>query len=1649
MEDRIPQQAKELNHKRARRRTWHKVLAAAACVVVFCTTYALILPAITLEQTAYCGYEEHTHSEACYTRTLICGQEEDAQPHQHTDACYQTEDVLICPLPEGGHVHDETCYDEQGELACQQEEGHIHTAECYQARPALVCGMEETSAAHVHTDVCYEELLTCELPEHEHTLPCYSDHEADIETADIWERSVSAVERSDTWAEDVIAIAQSQLSCRESDKNYIVTETGVQKGITRYGQWYGDAYGDWCAMFVSFCLNYGGVPEKAIPHESSCPRWQTALTEQKLFRDAAQQTPQAGDIVFFDLDADGEADHVGLVESLEDATRLVGEEEEAYQILHTIEGNNGDSVQRHTYDLPDDETVLGYVPLELAEHSLYQCGLLSHRHGGDCTGADGMVTCQKKEHVHDDSCLTPRTGDLTYEDDQIIMHLHVEGENVLPEDTRMEVTAVDAGDKDYQPFADYTDSKSVADNSQEEEVAAYAADTQSAADTAQMIIRGVTLLSGGQVLDTTGYTLTAEVEVKPAVIEPMLAELAAVEDAAPEAELGVVFTVLRQTDEQQVEAVDSVLMQTEDAVPTLTVPVSNGAVAVEATVGNPHYTVQYYANIPRFAESGDKELTVIDTSGANGLPTNDGTLATKMLHLEKTGEKTGKNAGDATDIYRVATENTLTKMYSSGSYEYVKAPNPSYVNKLIDNPSYTLSAVWVLKDSTNEENATSTDEEYWDVYGADIHFTNRKTSADKSKNIVHIDEGTVIRLVYDVSSSDFTTPANFYDYDISSGQNTDDKWRTGTTGINIESNYGTSGNGQRTWRSYRDVLAFGNANCGTGMANYKFGGVYLNKYSTPGNTSHYGCTFGLANSLKDGKIVYNEWVVAPNLFNDGTANGKHPYENSSLTFSQVGDTYTLSAATVNGVGSISGLQDFFNPSPKLGTIHETIFTNDFWPLDKATNKTDPNFGSSSPDIEPIYYQGFASKDSINGTWSSESTTLPVSDDGNAHNSFFGMQYAVKFKLSRDYVGPLEYYFFGDDDMWVFLDDKLVCDIGGVHSSVGEYVDLWDYIDREKLQWDEKGEKEFTLTFFYTERGASGSTCYMNFTLPSVSGINLEQKTGELRIEKKVVGDTDPTKTFDFKIQFYKADGSTILDDYSYSKYDGSGKELESDLVVHDGSVFTLKDGQYIIIKYLPFGLRYTVTETMSDGYTVSSTVNGILQTGTGSNTAQGTIIRQESNTVLFTNTIDKVGLTLQKLDTNGKALSGATFQLKNSAEQLVEFIKQEADGSYTATTQTKDTIDTSKLYYIALASKPDYVVGQATDNDHGAQLQKKTGADSQKVKVYKQGDGSYSFQLQSNKDRWLDLDDGKLDNGTMIHFWKESDTAVANDCQKWYLTPDENGYSFQPRKAVIAGEKYAMDLNGGDPANSDVIQLWEKNGTDAQRWLLVPVETDVPPGGITTDLTVDGSGVLQLTELMPGSYTLVESTPPADHKILDREISLTVDKNGNVRLADDQSDLVKVTGSGDGLVLKVFNRPVDKTLTLKKEVSGSSTTQKFQFTVSYTRAGLASGEQTVTLGNGENTTIDIPRGATVTITEAAYNGFTVSFDGGSTELTPNEDGSVTFDMTENMTITATNTAGYALPETGGSGAALYLALGLLLMGGSALALGLRRRREAG
>lgn len=106
------------------------------------------------------------------------------------------------------------------------------------------------------------------------------------------------------------------------------------------------------------------------------------------------------------------------------------------------------------------------------------------------------------------------------------------------------------------------------------------------------------------------------------------------------------------------------------------------------------------------------------------------------------------------------------------------------------------------------------------------------------------------------------------------------------------------------------------------------------------------------------------------------------------------------------------------------------------------------------------------------------------DSDNNRNYFFGMRYDVTFKIG-DYVGPLNYTFTGDDDLWVVLDGtKIVIDLGGIHRAATKTVDLWDYVKDKDKEGKIDKEKEHTLTILYMERGSYESNCEMDFTLPS-------------------------------------------------------------------------------------------------------------------------------------------------------------------------------------------------------------------------------------------------------------------------------------------------------------------------------------------------------------------------------------------------------------------------------------------------------------------------------------------------------------------------------------------------------------------------------------
>ena len=273
----------------------------------------------------------HEHTEDCYTevQTLTCMEEE----HVHDDDCFDPEDgSLICDKFE--HTHDESCYTTEYELTCGLEEGELveQVVEPTQSAELAAMAVAEPVALepavntvepiyHHHTDACYEEVLTCPLPEHHHTVACLSDTSADLETPEEWQAANAEAVMTGNWAEDLVSVAQTQLGYEQSEKNF---EIDPADGVTlryysRYGQSYGNPYGEWDVMFLSYCLKYAGIPQSAIPQEASVLALRSSMSDMDWLLDGEDgSAADVGDIVIYnkyvtrtvavDSSADGAAD---------------------------------------------------------------------------------------------------------------------------------------------------------------------------------------------------------------------------------------------------------------------------------------------------------------------------------------------------------------------------------------------------------------------------------------------------------------------------------------------------------------------------------------------------------------------------------------------------------------------------------------------------------------------------------------------------------------------------------------------------------------------------------------------------------------------------------------------------------------------------------------------------------------------------------------------------------------------------------------------------------------------------------------------------------------------------------------------------------------------------------------------------------------------------------------------------------------------------------------------------------------------------------------------------------------------------------------------------------------------------------------------
>lgn len=1149
-----------------------------------------------------CGQREsagHAHTDACtqgsvrvdsqgeqWEQVLTCEEQEREAGHVHTDECYEITQVLTCRKQElAVHTHSADCYGEDGALICGQTGAlaHQHTEACFTAPEGgpeptrvLICGMEE----HTHTDLCYVKVLPeeeaetfyCGQEEHLHTAECYfpsgalkctlAEHVHDIpcEMPPMEEAEEPGESDAPGESQPPENSGQEDMSQIWVDGSY-VHETEAFRVIFQVTGWAKPAVDSQEAGTVGNELWTGDF----APGVVSTPSYEEGLVELVSQRIPLAALP-AGVSASLDPDALPGADPFAENNQSEADTGPAG------PVGSVVEDNRPAPSKEPVQLAPREENEPVVLPTPEITPSLTPIPEIS---------PEPVPTPEAAEQL------------------ELVVEQLVETD---PEYQRAAANAqVELGEEE---------------------------------STVVDVLR-IALYAGEQKMDLSGCEVTAVVEASQELKDALEAQEAVTADEdGPQAE------DMEDTEEQEEPSFvmtdeQGVVMAFSKLNEAMEVEVTDDIVALSAVPSKvyPNFKVEYYAyletvytteskvrNSTLVTETGGLPI-LIDTSregpsndtGENlpskGLPgPNSGALWTFTMSLDDLGNVTTN-----------ADKDEMEEIFNPHRFNYETAPRLNYVDIVTrEGGHYTLAEILVMK--MNGEEAV-TDKIYKYSPESQIQLTNNpRTAAENPDKYILIQEDTLLRMVYRPTSTNEPVDANFFDYDISdgkvytsasaSGETVEREQMTGGTkyymytgeqGINSAENYKTDGK----------KLAFGN-NMPTGLQEVTDEkGQTINK----GNAKGFGnCSFGMVgNTLSNGKLQFANGIAAPDLFSKDT-DGSTYYE-GGLSFTRKGDTYTLSAASVKDGEKTSQINnlDKLAYSRKNWNKTQVMYSNEFWPLDKVRSAGaadhDLVFGTHSGQY--YLFDGKTEAKTLTSDYSSSGApTNEELKDGAPHNPYFGMTFSVDFTLYPDYIGPLEYYFFGDDDMWVYLTDKssgnskLICDIGGVHSSVGEYVNLWDYIDKNKREVDDTegvtdaslgDKKEYTLTFFYTERGASGSTCWMQFTLPELRSSTFRTPTSDeyatLEVEKVVEG-PETEAEFNFILEVKDANGNTPPDLVpGIYKSNGSAGELEKveeaiDFVNGKWG-FSLKDGQAVVIKDLPAGMNYTITELNQEGYITS------------------------------------------------------------------------------------------------------------------------------------------------------------------------------------------------------------------------------------------------------------------------------------------------------------------------------------------------------------------------------------------------------------------------------------------------------------------------------
>ena len=279
------------------------------------------------------------------------------------------------------------------------------------------------------------------------------------------------------------------------------------------------------------------------------------------------------------------------------------------------------------------------------------------------------------------------------------------------------------------------------------------------------------------------------------------------------------------------------------------------------------------------------------------------------------------------------------------------------------------------------------------------------------------------------------------------------------------------------------------------------------------------------------------------------------------------------------------------------------------------------------------------------------------DPRKAVNMGFGTEFTIPFTLSKDGKingQDITFNFTGDDDVWVFIDDYLVLDMGGAHRMASGTIDFakknvtveraftpdksttaaWKDGATRANQTSEKRTKKFTqiktegkntfedimaddskvhtLKMFYMERGMIDSNMSVSFNFsPIPSGLTLSKDVNTASVNDGLKSVVETKDNFDFTVK----DNDTTRTEYTYEKdYNGTGTERNT---TTDGVVEGLADNVYAKNfeyteaddngnKGLIIGTGFTITETENSNYNTRWFVTDI-STGKTTNRGDGLV----------------------------------------------------------------------------------------------------------------------------------------------------------------------------------------------------------------------------------------------------------------------------------------------------------------------------------------------------------------------------------------------------------------------------------------------------------